>query len=709
MLVVLLFFEVWLSVGTLMNAVKAGLPQGLLPQRHAEAQLERDLAEPLLKRILVIIIVAGLSLSAVSAAADFRRTLLLAIGNAAIAVSMLAAARRGHTRTASAVVILALVVTTVYAMVSGNGLLDDALLIFPGIFLMASLLLSTNWIIIVNAIAALAVVATGVAEIRGYLVTEVPFQIQYHDIIEIIILLGAIAAFAHYLVTVLRGLVVKARLAHESVRDILDATSEAIFILDAGDGKILSANKPSLEMFGFPRETFLGLTPSDLMDNAVPPDGTQVAEYIQRAVTEGPQAFEWLARRKDGSTFWVEVALRSAHIADETRVVAVVRDITARRQLEQRVREAETFRAVGQLAGGVAHDFNNQLVGILGHAEFLEEALSENAELRDCAESILASGRRAAELTQQLLAFARKGRRRNLPVDLHQLIAEVIALGKRSIDKRITIEQQLNAKCAVTWGDPSALQNALLNLLLNARDAMPRGGTVRFGTDLLEVTPGPLESSRTIGSGRYVALTVTDTGVGIPPENIKGIFEPFFTTKESGTGMGLAAVRGTVLEHQGTIDVKSELGLGTTFRLLLPLSEVSLNTEPSKPSPVKCTVSGKVLVVDDEVTVASVVGRTLTKGGYAVELCHSGERALERYRPEAFDLVLLDVMMPDLDGVEVLRRIRAKVPTAKVMLMTGHAGESVEARLREFPDIIVLSKPFQPKQLIEEVRKVLAL
>jgi two-component system cell cycle sensor histidine kinase/response regulator CckA len=679
-----------------------------LPKRHVEAQLGRDLAAPLLKRVLLTIVFAGLLLSVASAAADFRKTLILAIGNALIATAMLPVARRGCSQTASVVVILALVVTTVYAMSTGNGLLDDSLLIIPGIFLMASLLLSTNWLVAVIVIAMIAVVGTGLAEIHGYLVTKVPIRIQYHDVVEIVILLGALAAFVHYLVAMLRRIVVEARLAHESVRDILDATSEAIFIHDASDGRILAVNEPTLKMYGAARESFLGLTPDSLKDCPAPFDGAKAADYIKRAVNEGPQAFEWLARRHDGSTFWVEVALRSARIAEETRVVAVVRDITERRRLEQRVREAETFRAVGQLAGGVAHDFNNQLVGILGHAEFLQDALSQNAELRDCAESILVSGRRAAELTHQLLAFARKGRRRIVPVDLHELIAEVIALGKRSIDKRIAIEQKLSPERAVTLGDPSALQNALLNLLLNARDAMPKGGVVRFTTEIIEVASEDLELYPTLSPGRHIALSVTDSGIGVPPENTEKIFEPFFTTKESGTGMGLAAVQGTALEHQGSISVKSEAGQGTTFRLMLPLSETSPNVELAQLTPAESPASGKVLVVDDEITVASVVGRTLTRGGYDVELCHSGQGALDRYQPNTFDLVLLDVMMPDLDGVEVLRQIRTKVPTAKVMLMSGHASESVETRLREFSDVVVLSKPFQPKQLIEEVKRVIA-
>jgi two-component system cell cycle sensor histidine kinase/response regulator CckA len=202
-------------------------------------------------------------------------------------------------------------------------------------------------------------------------------------------------------------------------------------------------------------------------------------------------------------------------------------------------------------------------------------------------------------------------------------------------------------------------------------------------------------------------LTVSDTGIGIPPDLLSKIFEPFFTTKESGTGMGLAAVQGTVLEHQGMVEVESELGRGTTFRLLLPLSEESVGIDVPLPAPQAPVLAGRVLVVDDEATVATVIRRTLERGGYHVELCSNGRDALSRYSRDAFDLVLLDVMMPDLDGVEVLRRLRAKVPDVKVMLMTGHAGETVEARLREFSDVIVLSKPFYPKQLLEEIRQVL--
>jgi two-component system, cell cycle sensor histidine kinase and response regulator CckA len=689
-----------------MNVPIRGFPSSSKQPRAVAAQLERELTEPLLRRILATIVFAGLALSAAAAAGSFWRTLALAIGNTAIAVLMLAAARRGHSQVASVVTTLSLTATAAYAMMTGVGIFDDSLLIIPGLFLLASLLLSPRWLLLIIVLTMGAVIVIGVAQINGAGVIQFPLRARYQDIIEILIILGSIAAFVQYLVSMLRQIVLDSRLAHQSVQDILDATSEAIFIHDAHDGRIVSVNRPTLEMFGATKEDFLGLTPKDLKAPDPAYDGNAAAELIRRAVTDGPQAFEWMTQRKDGSNFWVEVALRGARIAEEDRVVAVVRDISGRRKLEQRVREAETFRAVGQLAGGVAHDFNNQLVGILGHAEFLQDALEARPELRDCADSIVTSGKRAAELTRQLLAFARRGRRCNVPVDLHQLIAEVIALGRRSIDKRISIAEHFDASSAVTFGDPSALQNALLNLLLNARDAMPKGGTVRFATRLVELQAQASSLPGANGSTRTIELTVSDSGIGIDPEILDKIFEPFFTTKESGTGMGLAAVKGTVLEHQGTIDVTSTKGVGTTFRILLPVSDIEV-TEESSNVTAQPVAEGRILVVDDESSVTKVVAMALTQGGYEVEVYQSGQAVIERCAAGPFDLVLLDVMMPDMDGVEVLQRLRAVVPSAKVVLMTGHASESLESRMREISDVVVLPKPFQPKELLAEVRKAL--
>jgi len=289
-------------------------------------------------------------------------------------------------------------------------------------------------------------------------------------------------------------------------------------------------------------------------------------------------------------------------------------------------------------------------------------------------------------------------------------VAEVVALARRSVDKRIKLEQCFDAQHAITVGDASALQNALLNLLLNARDAMPSGGTLRFATRNVDVALATSRDSESgLAPGKYIAIEVSDSGSGIEPGILGKIFEPFFTTKSSGTGMGLAAVQGTVLEHQGTLDVSSELGRGSTFRLLLPVGgqlqpvEASASTRPSV-----LENSARVLVVDDEATVASVIKQALEDVGYDVNCCSGGQQALEYCRRQQFDLVLLDVMMPDLDGVEVLHRLKASGAHARVIMMTGHAPESIQARLREYPNVAVLPKPFLPQELIQEVRETLA-
>lgn len=673
--------------------------------RNVQDPFARDLVEPLLRRVLLAIVIAASLIAITSAVMGVTRVVIAAAINAAVASIMILIVRKGLLLAACITQSAVLTASSVYVLVSGYGLLDIGILVLPSLFLLTSVLLSARWTLVVALTADATVLAIGLAEKWGWLVTPNSALVQYEDIVDAVILLTTTAVFAQYLVSTLRRSIVQARLAQAKTRDILDATSDAIVIHDAKDGRIVEVNETTLKMFGCSREDLLGQVSTNASVDSL--DYLQRAtEYIQRAVSQGPQSFEWLARSNGGDEFWIEVMLRRASIADDACVVAVLRDITTRRRLEQRVREAETFRAVGQLAGGVAHDFNNQLMGIMGNAEFLRESVQCDTECAACIDSILASSRRAADLTQQLLAFARRGRRRNVPVDLHRLIAEVISLGRRSIDKRITIEQHLSAERAVSQGDPSALQNALLNLLVNARDAMALGGTVAFTTRNVDLT-GDAASALTLASGQYIEIDVADTGAGIGMDVIGRVFEPFFTTKESGTGMGLAAVQGTVLEHQGSVEIISTPGQGATFRLRLPVIDAVVASEPARATKVLAeSRQGRVLVVDDETAVTGVVALALQRGGYEVEVCNGGQQALHCYKTKQFDFVLLDVMMPDLDGVEVLRRLRAVHPTARVMLMTGHAEDSVQARLKDFPDVTVIAKPFLPRELMEVIKRV---
>lgn len=677
---------------------------------NVDERLGQELVDPLLRRLLWAISIAASLVTVVSAVFGVTRIVVAALANAVIAAAMMLLVRRGWIFAASLIESLVLTASTIYSLTSGYGLLDISILILPSLYLLTSVLLSGYWILIVVVTTNLTLAVIGLAEVWGWLVTPNSRLVQYDDIIDAIILSSTMAAFVQYLISTLRRSIISARSAQARTRDILDATSDAIVIHDAKDGRITEVNETTLKMFGCTREELLSYAPGEARAGGSIDYVEQAVPYVRQAVAEGPQSFEWLAHDKRGNEFWVEAMLRAAKVGDEPCVVAVLRDITLRRRLEQRVTETEKLRAVGQLAGGIAHDFNNQLVGIFGHAEFLLSAAGDNEELRSCADSILASGQRAADLTRQLLAFARRGRNQNLPVDLHQLVNEVTKLARRSIDKRIVIERHLDASCATTVGDASALQNALLNLLLNARDSMPSGGTIRFVSRNVEIAPGDGadQVNSALPPGKYIEVNVTDTGTGIEPNILPKIFEPFFTTKHSGTGMGLAAVQGTMLEHQGAVEVVSKVGRGSTFRLLLPVgNEPSPNAPTRPPLRSQTQYNGSVLVVDDEATVISVVRLALERAGYMVTCCSEGYEALEVCKQQQFDLTLLDVMMPDLDGVELLRRLRASAPRAKVMIMTGHAPENVQARLREFPDVAVIPKPFLPQELVEQVQSAL--
>src|SRR5512138_640010 len=264
-------------------------------------------------------------------------------------------------------------------------------------------------------------------------------------------------------------------------------------------------------------------------------------------------------------------------------------DVTERRRMEERLRQAEKLQGIGRLAGGVAHDFNNQLTGILANADFLVGALGGAAELRTAAEEIRAGAQRSARLTRQLLAFARKGNVVAIPVDVHEAIADVITLLRRSIDKRIAISTDLRAVPSVVIGDPTQLHNALLNLALNARDAMPEGGTLRFATRRVDPPPERRAGLHApLPPGPLVELSVSDDGAGMDAETLAHVFEPFFTTKPAGegTGLGLASVYGTIESHGGAITVASAPGRGTTFTMWLPRAEAEVAAaEPLRAAP----------------------------------------------------------------------------------------------------------------------------
>ena len=394
------------------------------------------------------------------------------------------------------------------------------------------------------------------------------------------------------------------------------------------------------------------------------------------------------------------------------RAIARAKAQEEKEALQDLLRHAEKMQAIGHLAGGIAHDFNNQLTGIVGYAELLRTGLPPGSRLAGFADRILLATKRAADLTSQLLAFARRGKYLSVPVDIHRTVREVVSLLEHSIDKRITIKAELEASAPVINGDPSQVQSALLNLALNARDAMPEGGTLRFATRLVELDRDACERTGfDLVPGRYVQVAVTDTGVGMEGEVRARIFEPFFTTKPPGrgTGMGLAAVYGTVESHRGAVSVESKPGKGTTFTLFLPLS-----TDDGVESEQTAEMGGSdsraaVLLVDDESMVREVTREMLSQLGYRVTVCSDGIDALRvfRERSETIDVVILDLIMPNMGGLDLFVAMREIDPDVRVILASGFSIAGDAQRILEQGAKAFLQKPYRADELAKTVAEVL--
>ncbi len=413
----------------------------------------------------------------------------------------------------------------------------------------------------------------------------------------------------------------------------------------------------------------------------------------------------------------LNIKLRAYAIKDEAGrilgLVGVHTDITGELRFKEQLRQVEKMEAVGQLAGGIAHDFNNQLAGIMGYADILKEEVQNNATALEYADAIMKSTQRAADLTSQLLAFSRKGNYLTVPVDLHKAIIDVITLLKHSIDKRISIHQELNAISANTMGDPTQLQNAILNLGLNARDAMKMGGILKFTTENIFIDEVYANTCKfVIDPGQYVMLSVSDTGEGMDEETQKRIFEPFFTTKEQGkgTGMGLAAVYGTVKSHKGAIQVQSNPEEGSVFSIYLPLVREKRLDSETKTIPIESSLQdAHILFVDDEETVCEAISQILTLSGFKLTTKKNGKEALEFYKLNwpNIDLVILDMVMPEMGGKETFIAMREINPDVLAFLSSGY---SINGEAQSILDEGVkgfLQKPYRKNDLLAKIAEVL--
>ena len=488
------------------------------------------------------------------------------------------------------------------------------------------------------------------------------------------------------------------RASEDRFRSIVSAISEGIFIADAETGAFVEVNPPGGDMFGYDRRELLGQGLGALSSGETPFTAAEAVQRFRHASAGAPQRFDWHCRRKDDQLFWAEISLRAAPIGGRDLVLAVVRDLTERQAIEEQLRQVQKIEAIGQLTGGIAHDFNNLLGVIIGNLDLLRDTRGDDEELNELSGDALDAALRGADLTRQLLAFARRQPLQPQSVDLVELVDATMRLLRRVLGENIDVRVTHEEPAGRVFVDRAQLEAALTNLTTNARDAMPNGGTlmVNTGRRCLDADYAALHADVT--PGRYMLIEVTDTGVGMPAEVQERIFEPFYTTKDRdrGTGLGLSMVFGFLKQSGGHVSVYSEVGVGTTFRLYLPSAQggVAMNTEPGLAE----QLIGKgetALVVEDDTPIRRIVVRYFRELGYEVIEARNAAEALERLQADPVDVMFTDVVMPGaMDGLALAREASDLWPDLRVILTSGFPQTKLKDDLMQ-GCFRLLSKPYR--------------
>ncbi len=494
-------------------------------------------------------------------------------------------------------------------------------------------------------------------------------------------------------------------------RHLFKDNPHPMWVYDPASLAFLAVNDAAVQQYGYTREEFLQMEISDIR----PPEHSgarlQPGDGLE-ALGRNLAARLWRHRRKDGTFFDVEVIANSVVFNGVQARLVLAKDVTLRTQLEMQLRQAQKMEAVGVLAGGVAHDFNNLLAVILTYTELVRLELPDSDPRATDLDEVKAAAERATALTRQLLAFSRQSVVQASVVDLVALVQGFEKMLRRLIGEDIEVETVFSSETDSVLADPSQLEQVLLNLAVNARDAMPTGGKLTIAVETVTVDEASRELHGLQEAGKFVVTSVSDTGVGMTPETRVHVFEPFFTTKEvgKGTGLGLATVYAIVTQAGGNISVYSEPGRGSTFRVYLPAvvdSAESRNTT-SGPHP---AIGGKetILLVEDDAAVRAAATGALTRLGYSVLETPNADSAFEVFsrNPTLIDLVISDVVMPGTDGPTLLKRLRSLRPGLKALLMSGYTGDSISSRGVSESGVPFLQKPFTVSRLGLAVRSVL--
>ena len=541
----------------------------------------------------------------------------------------------------------------------------------------------------------------------------------------------AIGAFAEFNPWLLPALLAPLALGHRSLstvaqlresedrfRTMFESAPTATMLLGV-DGSIMAVNRSLEALLGYTEEEFSALP---IRDHVHPDDrenGAQLYAELARGDRDSYRR-EALFVTKEGRTVVVHLAAALVRDADEkpNYVIAMAEDVTEQKQLEDQLRQSQKLEAIGRLAGGVAHDFNNMLTVIGGYTAFALEHSDDGTPLRSDLGEIRKATERAAQLTRQLLAFSRKQVLKPELLDLNEIVVELESMLRPMIGEDIVMTMELHPALGPIEADPGQLHQVVMNLVVNARDAMPAGGALTIVTANADVDEDNLGDG-SIAPGRYVTLTVRDAGEGIDETTLSQIFEPFFTTKDTdkGTGLGLATVYGIVKQSGGYIAVESEVGVGSEFTIyLLRADEARQQLQapeaapppPPAQEPVPQDASGKtVLVVEDEDVVRGLVRQVLQGAGFEVLVARDGEEAFALAAKHHVDVLLSDLVLPKLSGQEVVERLRASHPELKVVYMSGYAETGIFSDGVLPPRTAFLEKPFTFSELTGKVQGLL--
>ena len=620
-----------------------------------------------------------------------------------------------------------LVATAFMVMGAHDGFRAITMLVFPGLLLIGVMLLPAGDYLVLAGATLLTVTGLGVAEIYGLIPTVLIARtatdystVFFVDLILVVIGVfgGSLSRVARLNLATIRATVDQLATANRELgrseakyRSFIELAVDAIFVVDR-NGKILEVNRQASEITGASREQLLGASMTTLLSPVEPEGNPFPLEVLAQGV---PIMHPCGIGRPDGTVLEAEI---HAAMLPEGLILCFCRDISERKQageerkkLHAQLIQAQKMESIGRLAGGVAHDFNNLLTVINGYSRMLLDTLSGDDPGRESLEEILRAGERAAGLTQQLLAFSRKQILQPRVLDFNRVVLELQPMLARLVGEDVKLCVKLHDGAATVFADPGQLEQVIMNLAVNARDAMPGGGRLRIETAVEEAGKGPAEWHMGARAG-YVMLAVSDNGVGMDEATRRRMFEPFFTTKGigKGTGLGLSMVQGIVEQSGGYLEVDSVPGRGTTFGIYLPRVADARDDAAKAPGVPVAALRGHetVLVVEDQAEVRKYAADALKTYGYNVIQAENEGAALLLCEREPIDLVLTDVVMPNVSGRELAEHLVQHRPGMKVLFMSGYTDDAIENHgvLRKGAGFI--QKPFSPGQLADKVRETLA-